>query len=103
MASADGFKSAVESGYQVLSGLLEILDGAQLEAKPTGEAQPLLTVEEAAAYLRVTERTIRTWIVSGDIPHRKAQGEIRFDRRELERWTIPGKNSIAKSGMRVIK
>jgi excisionase family DNA binding protein len=47
-----------------------------------------LTVEDVAAYLRVSTWTIWDWARKGEIPHRKPPGKRRllFDLRELEAW-----------------
>lgn len=46
----------------------------------------LLTIEEAAEYLRLKPKTIRNWIGLRKIPFRKIGRYIRFDRKSLEAW-----------------
>jgi len=43
-------------------------------------------VREAADFLRVSEKTIYRWIQQGVVPAYRAQGQYRFNRRELEGW-----------------
>ncbi len=43
----------------------------------------LLTVKEAAAYIRVHEETMRTWIRKGTIPHQRFGRVIRIRREDL--------------------
>jgi PTS system nitrogen regulatory IIA component len=50
------------------------------------EAGPDISVKEAADFLRVSENTIHRWIQQGVIPAYRAQGQYRFNRRELEGW-----------------
>jgi excisionase family DNA binding protein len=41
-------------------------------------AKPYLTIEETAATLRVSERTVRRWISHGIVPARKMAGTVRI-------------------------
>jgi PTS system nitrogen regulatory IIA component len=45
-----------------------------------------ISVKEAAEFLRVSEKTIYRWIQQGVVPAYRAQGQYRFNRRELEGW-----------------
>jgi PTS system nitrogen regulatory IIA component len=45
-----------------------------------------LSVNQAAALLRVSEDTVLRWIRQGVVPTHKAHGEFRFEREELESW-----------------
>lgn len=54
------------------------------------KAESLMTPEEAAAYLRVEESTVKQWAKLGKIPHRRAGSLIRFERDELDDWTKRG-------------
>ncbi|MDR2746194.1 MAG: PTS sugar transporter subunit IIA [Treponema sp.] len=46
----------------------------------------ILTIEEVAKYLRVSERTVYEWAQKGDIPAGKIGTAWRFKRTEIERW-----------------
>ena len=46
----------------------------------------ILTLEEVAAYLRVSERTVYDWANKGEIPCGKLGTTWRFKRAEVERW-----------------
>ena len=46
----------------------------------------LLTIEEVADYLRVSERTVYDWAHKGEIPCGKLGTTWRFKRMEVERW-----------------
>lgn len=48
--------------------------------------EPLLTVPEAAAYLRVKPRTVYQWVWRRRIPFLKAGSAVRFSRAELDVW-----------------
>jgi excisionase family DNA binding protein len=43
----------------------------------------ILTIEEAAAFLKVTKRTLYR---HGEIPRVKVGGQLRFIQEDLERW-----------------
>jgi excisionase family DNA binding protein len=47
---------------------------------------PLMTVDEVAAWLRVSEKTVRKLASDGDLPGRKIGREWRFDRSEVAAW-----------------
>lgn len=46
----------------------------------------ILTLEEVAQYLRVSERTVYDWANKGDIPCGKLGTNWRFKRDEIEKW-----------------
>jgi excisionase family DNA binding protein len=45
-----------------------------------------LTIEQAAEYLNVTVRCIRSWIQLNKIEHVKVVKEIRFRKEYLDKW-----------------
>lgn len=50
----------------------------------------VLTLDEAAAYLRVHPRTLRTKASEGEVPGAKIGRVWRFHRDQLERWILEG-------------
>ena len=46
----------------------------------------ILTIEEVAEYLRVSERTVYDWAQKGEIPCGKFGTSWRFKRSEIEKW-----------------
>lgn len=46
----------------------------------------ILTIDEVAKYLRVSERTVYDWAQRGEIPSGKIGTVWRFKRSELEKW-----------------
>ncbi|WP_372808588.1 PTS sugar transporter subunit IIA [Pontiella sp.] len=46
----------------------------------------IMTIEEVAAYLRVSERTVYDWAQKGDLPGGKLGTTWRFKRSEVQRW-----------------
>lgn len=46
----------------------------------------ILTIEEVAHYLRVSERTVYDWAQKGEIPSGKIGTVWRFKKSEIERW-----------------
>jgi PTS system nitrogen regulatory IIA component len=46
----------------------------------------ILTIEEVARYLRVSERTVYDWAQKGDIPAGKIGTVWRFKKAEIEQW-----------------
>jgi excisionase family DNA binding protein len=46
----------------------------------------LLTVDEAAEFLRVKKTTLYTWAYRRQIPSQKVGGALRFRRGDLDRW-----------------
>jgi len=46
----------------------------------------ILTIDEVAKYLRVSERTVYDWAQKGEIPSGKIGTVWRFKKTELERW-----------------
>ena len=46
----------------------------------------IMTIEEVAAYLRVSERTVYDWAQKGDLPGGKLGTTWRFKRDDVENW-----------------
>ena len=46
----------------------------------------IMTIEEVAAYLRVSERTVYDWAQKGDLPGGKLGTTWRFKREDVEHW-----------------
>jgi nitrogen PTS system EIIA component len=46
----------------------------------------IMTLEEVADYLRVSERTVSEWAQKGDLPGGKLGTSWRFMRKDVERW-----------------
>lgn len=49
----------------------------------------LMTVEELADHLRLSERTIYRLLKKGNIPGIKVGGRWRFNQEVIDRWTNP--------------
>jgi PTS system nitrogen regulatory IIA component len=47
---------------------------------------PILTIDEVAKYLRVSERTVYDWAHKGEIPSGKIGTVWRFKKSEIEKW-----------------
>jgi excisionase family DNA binding protein len=52
---------------------------------PKNEYEPWLTVKDYARLLRVTERTVRNWIKSGLLRHKRIGGRIRIHPDEVRK------------------
>ena len=48
--------------------------------------EAILTIEEVAKYLRVSERTVYDWAQKGEIPSGKIGTAWRFKKAEIEQW-----------------
>jgi excisionase family DNA binding protein len=55
-----------------------------------GGMETYLTIEEAAAYLKLANQTIRKYVLNKTIPYRKVQKSVRFRLSEIERWIDEG-------------
>jgi putative molybdopterin biosynthesis protein len=54
------------------------------------QAPELLTTEEAAAYLRLSERKLYELVARGDVPCTKVTGKWLFPKAALSRWLVAG-------------
>jgi PTS system nitrogen regulatory IIA component len=61
-------------------------------------ADDILTIEEVAKYLRVSERTVYDWAQKGEIPAGKIGTVWRFKKDEIERWVNERLTSSTKNG-----
>ena len=50
------------------------------------EVEPLMTVDEVAAWLRKHQDQIYDMAASGELPAMRIGRTWRFDRRDIERW-----------------
>lgn len=50
------------------------------------QPDPLWNVAEVAAFLGVTDRTVRSWMVARRLPYLKIGGTVRFRQAEVARW-----------------
>ena len=55
-------------------------------ADSNGQAGASATVEDVAVHFGVSTRTVRRWIKSTDIPHRRLGATIRFNLNEVDEW-----------------
>lgn len=58
--------------------------------------EEILTIEEVAKYLRVSERTVYDWAQKGEIPAGKIGTVWRFKKSEIEKWVNERLSSSAK-------
>jgi excisionase family DNA binding protein len=66
-------------GYKnLLAGPKSALQGGGMET--------YLTIPELAALLKLSEQTIRRYVLNDDIPYHKVKKVIRFRPSEIERW-----------------
>ncbi len=57
----------------------------------------ILTIEEVAKYLRVSERTVYDWAQKGEIPSGKIGTVWRFKKSEVEKWVNDRLSSSSRS------
>lgn len=57
----------------------------------------ILTIEEVAKYLRVSERTVYDWAQKGEIPSGKIGTVWRFKKTEIEKWVNERLSSGSKA------
>jgi PTS system nitrogen regulatory IIA component len=60
-------------------------------------ADDILTIEEVAKYLRVSERTVYDWAQKGEIPAGKIGTVWRFKKDEIEKWVNERLTSSVKT------
>ncbi len=53
-----------------------------------GNRPDIMTIEEVAEYLRISERTVYDWAQKGDIPCGKIGTAWRFLRSDIEKWVV---------------
>ena len=51
-----------------------------------GQNKPDATVGDVADHFGISTRTVRRWLKSTDIPHRKVSGTLRFNLAEVDEW-----------------
>lgn len=51
-------------------------------------AEPLQTIEEAAKFCRVSNKTIRRWIKAGDLPAARLGNQWRIDPADVKRFFV---------------
>ena len=69
------------------------------------EEHDILTIEEVAQYLRLSERTVYDWANKGTIPCGKLGTTWRFKRSEIERWVddkLSGKRAQSSGDAQIV-
>lgn len=84
--------SAIDEGGKAAKTFLNWLDSLRERIEANGQATPngggsLMTLEQVAAYLNYSKRTIQDWIANESFPVRRCGGKPRFDRAEVDEWT----------------
>ena len=62
----------------------------------------IMTVEEVAAYLKVSKNTVRRWCVKGKLPAFKIEREWRINKKELEKviqQSSPGQDKVQEQSL----
>jgi excisionase family DNA binding protein len=49
---------------------------------------PVMTVDQVAAYLQVSKRTVYNMVAAGELPGAKVGDQWRFYRPEIDRWLM---------------
>ncbi len=65
---------------------------SELRAESEARLGEILTLEEAAAYLRVSEDALKAMVSDDDIPAQKIGSEWRFLKRALDDWLRYGRH-----------
>jgi excisionase family DNA binding protein len=74
------------SSETVLEAVRDAIREVMIDSHASTTAD-MMTEKEAAALLRIGERTIRRWRADGDVPYyRLPGGSIRYSRESLHRW-----------------
>ena len=60
------------------------------EIKEAPMEEEILTIEEAAEYLRMGKRSIYKLAKAGEIPCKKVLNKYRFLKEELRKWVLEG-------------
>lgn len=60
-----------------------VVGTASLKPRPTPEPSRWWTVEGVAAHLKVSQRSVRRWVRSGDLPSHRFGRSIRIANRDL--------------------
>ena len=69
-----------------------------MRLKEDTDVQQILTLAEAAAFIRVSEKTLGEMARTGRIPSKKVGREWRFLRTGLEAWLVAESGHTAKTG-----
>jgi excisionase family DNA binding protein len=69
-----------------ITGTNTITHNATPQPRLPATGEVVLTLREAAAKLRISERTLRSYVKRGIIPHLRLGRNILFPLRPLERW-----------------
>jgi len=62
-----------------------------------------MTSAELAEYLSLSVKTVRSMAAEGRLPHRKINGEYRFNRRQIDTWLLTGSDKPGKRQRDIFK
>ena len=92
MYSANPFEQINKRFNAIENLLLKIVN------TPSGvpPANQVLTVDEAASFLKLAKQTVYQLVSARDIPFSKKGKRLYFQRRELEQWIAEGRKRTRK-------
>ena len=64
--------------------------------------EEILTIDEVAKYLRVSERTVYDWAQKGEIPSGKIGTVWRFKKTDIEQWVNNRLSGLQKQGISTV-
>jgi len=87
---------AVSLLFDKLDYIEKLLLDAKADAKEPIQKDEILSVQEAAAFLKLAVPTIHTMVSRAEIPANKAGKKLYFLRDELTDWIKQGRKKTAK-------
>ncbi|MCX6640290.1 MAG: helix-turn-helix domain-containing protein [bacterium] len=76
----------MEQIIQKLDQILTELRRASDAKSSLASTREIMSLHEAAEYLRQSEYTLRKWVRLQQVPFSKINGETKFKRSKLDRW-----------------
>ncbi|MCW4359522.1 helix-turn-helix domain-containing protein [Bacillus altitudinis] len=90
------FKLELPEGTVLINrkDLTEALKELLLEVQADNSSEEIMTIREAAEYLRVSVPTIRNMIASKEIPFFQRGQVIRLNRRDVKDWLFKNSGQV---------
>ncbi|TKJ41186.1 hypothetical protein CEE37_05845 [candidate division LCP-89 bacterium B3_LCP] len=73
----------MDANSRQLEQILAVLEAIREQTEPVRD---ILTVDQAADYLAISNYTLREWVRLRKVPHHKVNKQIRFKKSKLDKW-----------------
>ena len=94
---------ALDAGNVVAKSLvIALLEKCEVPGRAAPQASSIMTVKEAADYMRVKPRSIYNWVEKGQLTPLRVGDDLRFEKTELNEWMRRDRKNDRRPRLRMV-